>query len=120
MEVNFFPWQPAPHWLAFRSNEMETVMGRRPIGIHPMTMVERRQRYLARREAQAVAEATSRQPPPPQPSAEQVVKLDHLRLWPERIVPWLCQRLGRRTAVAVYEAMGRAIETMPKEDDAER
>jgi hypothetical protein len=99
---------------------MEFAMGRRPIGIHPMTMAERRERYLARREAQAVAEAASRQPPPPQSFTEQAVKLDHLRLWPERIVPWLCQRLGRRTAVAVYEAMGRAIETMPKEDDAER
>lgn len=86
-------------------------MSRHPIGERAMTTSERQRRYLAKLVASAK--------PAPRADGDLMINLEHLRRWPDRIVPWLCQRLGRQTAVAVHEVMGRTLKTMPKEDNAD-
>ena len=77
-------------------------MGRHPIGDQAMTVAERQRRYLAK----LVASAR----PPPAPASELVVRLDHLRRWPDQTAPWLCQRLGHSAALALRDALNRALE----------
>jgi hypothetical protein len=79
-------------------------MSRHAIGDRPMTSSERQRRYLAKL-------AGSKTVPPPLPAvgAGVPVNIEHLRLYPDRVAPWLCQRLGHDAALALYNALGRAL-----------
>ena len=74
-------------------------MSRHAIGDRPMTSSERQRRYLAKLAA----------PKTPPPVADLVVKVDHLRRYPDRIATWLCQRLDRDVVLAFYNALGRSL-----------
>jgi hypothetical protein len=80
----------------------------RRLGDRPMTSSERQRRYLAK---------LARPAPAPQvpASSELVVKVDHLRRFPDQIAPWLCQRLGKSTMLAFHNALGRALADAPEE-----
>jgi hypothetical protein len=90
---------------------MEAAMSRHAIGDRPMTSSERQRRYLAKLAANA-AEA-SRQAPRGDGSLS--VKLDHLRLYPDRVAPWLRQRLGYQATHALRDALSRALKAAPAE-----
>ena len=66
-------------------------MSRYAIGDRPMTSSERQRRYLAKLAA-----------PKTPPVADLVVKVDHLRRYPDRIATWLCQRLDRDVVLAFH------------------
>jgi hypothetical protein len=87
-------------------------MSRHAIGDRPMTSAERQRRYLAKLAASAAAEA-SRQAPRGDGSLN--VKLDHLRLYPDRVAPWLRQRLGYQATRALRDALSRALKAAPAE-----
>ena len=85
-------------------------MSRHAIGDHPMTSSERQRRYLAKLAASAASEA-SRQAP--RGDGLLSVKLDHLRAFPDRVAPWLRQRLGYQATRALRDALSRALEAAP-------
>ena len=82
-------------------------MSRYAIGDHPMTSSERQRRYLAKLAA----------PKTTPTAADLVVKVDHLRRYPDRIATWLCQRLDRDVVLAFHEALGRALAAAPEEPE---
>jgi hypothetical protein len=79
-----------------------------------MTSSERQRRYLAKLAASAAA-GVSRQAPRDDGSLS--VKLDHLRLYPDRVAPWLRQRLGYQATRALRDALRRALEATPAEPE---
>ena len=86
-------------------------MSRHAIGDRPMTSSERQRRYLAKLAASAASEA-SRQAPRDDGSLS--VKLNHLRAFPDRVAPWLRQRLGYQAARALRDALSRALKATPE------
>jgi hypothetical protein len=85
-------------------------MGRPPINDRAMSGAERQRRYRARK------------PSPPLPvdpapvtvadaAGGLMVNVEHLRRWPDRVVPWLVQQLGHRAARALRDALDQAIKT---------
>jgi hypothetical protein len=103
--ANFRPGQSAQSRGTIRYNEWEmvTVMSRRPIGDRAMTSGERQRRYLAKLAKPAAA-------PFDQGSGGLIVQVEHLRLYPDGTAMWLHRQLGRGAAVALRDALGRAIE----------
>ena len=71
---------------------------------------------MAKLAASAAAEA-SRQAP--RDDGLLSVKLDHLRAFPDRVAPWLRQRLGYQATRALHDALSRALEgaTEPEEPE---
>jgi hypothetical protein len=86
-------------------------MSRHPVGDRPMTVAERQRRYLARREFKAAFEALSKLagPKPPVAGTGLVVKVEHLRRYPDKTAPWLHQQLGHRATLALRDALSKAI-----------
>jgi hypothetical protein len=80
------------------------LMGRHAVGDRAMTATERHRKWLASRLAKAAEQAA------PASANDLVLKVDHVRRFPERTAPWLCQRIGRDAAVAFRDALSRAIE----------
>jgi hypothetical protein len=89
-------------------------MSRHAIGDRAMTSSERQRRYLAKLAASAASQA-SRQAPRGDCSLS--VKLDHLRLYPDRVAPWLRQRFGYQATRALRAALSRALKAAPEEPE---
>jgi hypothetical protein len=87
-------------------------MSRHPVGDHAMTTAERQRGYIARLKKAAAAAAVSEAT-----AAGLVVRLDHLRLYPDRVAPWLRQRLGYQATHALRDALSRALEAAPEEPE---
>jgi hypothetical protein len=83
-------------------------MSRPAIGDRPMTSSERQRRYLAKLAASA---ASARQAPRGDGSLN--LKLDHLRAFPDRVAPWLRQRLGYQATRVLHDALSRALKAAP-------
>ena len=95
-------------------------MGRRPIGSRAMTNIERKHRHAAKLAGElARLKDLASASPDALASAKSGLSLniDHLRLWPDRVAPWLCQRLGRPAALSFYNALGQALADAPEEAD---
>jgi len=73
-----------------------------------MTSSERQRRYLARLAASAASKGQV-----PRGDGSLGVKLDHLRAFPDRVAPWLRQRLGYQATRALRDALSRALEAAP-------
>jgi hypothetical protein len=86
-------------------------MSRHAIGDRPMTSSERQRRYLAKLAASAASEARQA----PRGDGSLGVKLDHLRAFPDRVAPWLRQRLGYQATRALRDALSRALKAAPAE-----
>ncbi len=84
-------------------------MSRHAIGDRPMTSSERQRRYLAKLAGSAASEGQA-----PRGDGSLSVKLDHLRAFPDRVAPWLRQRLGYQAARALRDALSRALEAAPE------
>jgi hypothetical protein len=69
-----------------------------------MTGAERNRRYLAKLVAKGVAAN-----PIPHLGVPHV-KLEDLRRWPDKVVPWLRRGLGRETTVRLRDALSQALE----------
>jgi hypothetical protein len=85
-----------------RAGFMVTMMSRHPIGPKAMTVGERQRRYIAK---QAAALAPT----------GLIIKVDHLRLYPDKMAPWLHRQLGHGATIALCDALGRAIEAAAEE-----
>ena len=84
-------------------------MGRRPIGERAMTATERKRRQLAKL-ATPVAMTSSTLPVVDE---SPLIRLEHLRLWPERLAPWLRLRLGHQVTVRLRDELSIAIDAAP-------
>jgi hypothetical protein len=84
---------------------MEGTMGRRPVGTRAMTTKERQQRHIAKLVRDKIAKEQEAGLPPAVP-----LNLEHLRRYPDRIAPWLVQRLGPEASRRFHTALGRALD----------
>jgi hypothetical protein len=82
--------------------------GRPPIHSRAMSGAERQARYVAK-----LAASQAKTKPP----ASVTINLNHLRQYPDRIAPWLHRELGHAAAIALRDALDRAIKNKPEEVD---
>jgi hypothetical protein len=90
-------------------------MGRRPIGSRAMTGIERKHRHAAKQQRELARLKDLAGASQADKNDLPLLNIEHLRLWPDRVAPWLCQRLGRAAALAFYNALGQALADAPEE-----
>jgi hypothetical protein len=113
----FLPLEDPAKPPTIRYNEWRVAMSRHALGDHPMTSSERQRRYLAKLAGpRTAAPAPAGAPPFAAAAGGLPINLEHLRLYPNQVAPWLCQRLGRDVALAFYNALGRALDEATAEE----
>ena len=85
-------------------------MSRLPDGERAMASAERQRRYLAKLASTAAAEAVARMPAQAPAGA---AGCSGLYRYPDKVAPALRQRLGRRAAVALRDALTQGLEANP-------
>jgi hypothetical protein len=91
-------------------------IGRPPVHDRAMTGAERQRRYIAKLVTKAVPPAAAGLGAA---ARSLVVKIEHLRRYPDRIAPWLRQRLGHHATLALRDALNQAIENPGPELDSD-